>query len=180
MSVTPDDQVVILVGNPAPASRTAVVAAQVARALTSAPGDPTVLDLAALVHLVGGPDDPNARSLRESGKQARVLVVATPVYKAAYTGLLKSFLDGLGPDDLAATVVVPVVVTGSAAHGALADLQLRVVLQALGASLPVPSFVVEEKQLPDLDAHVEEWARRHAGLVTAVAGALEGEELSLR
>ena len=66
-------------------------------------------------------------------------MVATPVLKAGYPGILKLFLDRLEPTALETVIAVPVVLTASSAHGALADLQLRVVLQAVGALLPVPS-----------------------------------------
>ena len=62
-------------------------------------------------------------------RQADLLVVAAPVFKAGYPGILKLFLDRLEPTALESVVAVPVVLTASSAHGALADLQLRVVLQ---------------------------------------------------
>ena len=107
---------------------------------------------------------------------AHVLVVATPVYKASYTGVLKVFLDGLSATSLESTVVVPVVLAASRAHGALADLQLRIVLQALGALLPVPSFVLEEHHLDHLPEYVEAWRHRFGPVVAAVATALQGDE----
>ena len=103
-------------------------------------------------------------------------MVATPVYKAGYTGLLKLFLDTLEPTALESTVAVPVVLSASGAHGAVADLQLRLVLQAVGALLPVPSFVLEEHHLDDLPQYVDAWQRRFGPAVTAVANALRPEE----
>jgi FMN reductase len=44
---------------------------------------------------------------------ASVVVVATPVYKGSYTGLLKSFLDVLRSQALAGAVVVPVTVSAA-------------------------------------------------------------------
>ncbi|GMA86652.1 hypothetical protein GCM10025868_19020 [Angustibacter aerolatus] len=57
-----------------------------------------------------------------------MLVVATPTYKGAYTGLLKSFLDHVGADALAGAVAVPVTTVGGPAHTLAADVHLRPLL----------------------------------------------------
>jgi FMN reductase len=56
---------------------------------------------------------------------ARVVVVATPVYKASCTGLLKAFLDGYGPDALADV-------------GPLLDAWLARWAATLGRAVPAP------------------------------------------
>lgn len=61
------------------------------------------------------------------------LVIATPVYKAAYTGVLKSFLDVLPAGALANKLVLPVASGGSPAHSLVVDYALKPVLAALGA-----------------------------------------------
>ena len=63
----------------------------------------------------------------------RLLVLATPTYKASYTGLLKLFLDVFPAGSLSSTVVMPLIVSGGPAHRHLGDLQLRPVLSELGA-----------------------------------------------
>src|SRR5690242_19324981 len=92
--------VVVLVGNPRPGSRTRTVAELVARQLAAELGglsDVVVVELAEVVGVSFGPEparggwalgDPFA----EVGG-ARLLVVATPTYKGSFTGLLKVFLD---------------------------------------------------------------------------------------
>jgi FMN reductase len=178
MSLFPDvarDEVVVLVGNPKASSRTAAVAGTVGAGLAGDTAAPRVIELCELA--TRGADDPALRDAQEAVQRAGILVVATPVYKAGYTGLLKSFLDGLEHTALESTVAVPVVLTASSAHGALADLQLRVVLQALGALLPVPSFVLEEHHLDDLPQYVDAWQRRFGTAVTAVVRALADAEV---
>ena len=113
-------------------------------------------------------------------RQADLLVVAAPVFKAGYPGILKLFLDRLEPTALESVVAVPVVLTASSAHGALADLQLRVVLQAVGALLPVPSFVLEEHHLDDLPQYVDAWRGRFGTAVSAVVRALNAEQVYAR
>ena len=65
--------------------------------------------------------------------QATVIVVATPVYKAAYSGVLKVFLDLLPQDAFAGKTVLPLATGGSASHMMALDYALRPVLQSLGA-----------------------------------------------
>src|SRR5687768_4959197 len=48
--------------------------------------------------------------------RADVVVVATPIYKAAYSGLLKVFLDLLPQDALRNKTVLPLACGGSAGH----------------------------------------------------------------
>jgi FMN reductase len=69
-----------------------------------------------------------ARVARASG-----IVVATPVYNAAYSGLLKAFLDLLPPGALEDKVILPIATAGGAAHGLALDYALKPVLSALGA-----------------------------------------------
>lgn len=49
-------------------------------------------------------------------EQADGLVVATPIYKAAYTGVLKAFLDLIPQRGLEGKVIMPVAIGSSAAH----------------------------------------------------------------
>jgi FMN reductase len=66
--------------------------------------------------------------------QADVIVVATPVYKAAYSGVLKVFLDVLPQDAFKGKTVLPLATGGSQSHMLAVDYALRPVLQSLGAA----------------------------------------------
>jgi FMN reductase len=183
MSALPDialDEVVVLVGNPRASSRTSTVARAVGAALCddASPG-PRVIEIAGLREGTGA----HATALHEAHeavRRARLLVVATPVYKASFTGVLKSFVDGLAADAFESTVAVPVVLTGSSGHGVLADLQLRTVLQAAGALLPVPSFVLEERHLDELPQHLDAWRGRFGTTVAAVVRTHLRQEVGVR
>jgi FMN reductase len=65
--------------------------------------------------------------------QARVVIVARPVYKAAYSGVLKVFLDLLPQAAFAGKTVLPLATGGSPNHMLALDYALRPVLQSLGA-----------------------------------------------
>ena len=89
------------------------------------------LDAAALLGA-----DARAASIREAVERvaaADLVVVATPIYKAAYSGLLKLFLDLLPQDALRGKTVLPLATGGSLAHLLALDYALKPVLSALGA-----------------------------------------------
>ncbi|TDO52231.1 FMN reductase [Kribbella sp. VKM Ac-2527] len=175
--------VVTVVGNPKAGSRTAAAAASVAELLASELGTPYRID--ELVDLVtfapaifqgeraADEDRVALEGAIELASSASVLVVATPVYKGSYTGLLKSFLDVLPAQALAGSVVVTVTVSAAPSHKLLADLQLRPVLAELGASVPTPPVALEERDLEDLQVVLSGWIRHNAGLVQATTIALQ-------
>jgi len=73
-------------------------------------------------------------------EQADLVVVSTPIYKAAYSGLLKVFLDLLPPDALRGKLVLAL------------DYALKPVLSALGARHVLDSVFATDAQLRRHDA----------------------------
>ncbi len=142
----PARRVVALVGNVRTPSKTHQVADAVARVLSA--GDHEVVDLALLGSRVLEPGDPDVADALDVVASADVLVVASPTYKASYTGLLKAFLDLLGPSALAGTEAVPVMLGGAPDHRLAVDVHLTPLLLELGASVPARGLFV-------LDAEVE-------------------------
>ena len=109
----------IVVGNPKAQSRTLALAEQVAAAAADAAGlkgaDRLTVDLADLgPRLFDWSSDP-VRQAVDGIRSCALVVVASPTYKASYTGLLKSFLDWFGTTDLLGVTVVPVM-TGAGAQ----------------------------------------------------------------
>jgi FMN reductase len=168
--------VVALVGNPRPESRTlsaaGTLAARVAREIGAA--DVIPIDLADLAAEILAPDHPGADAALARAASADVLVVATPVYKASYTGLLKAFLDLYGPDGLAGVVAIPLVVSGSPAHGLAGEVHLRPVLVELGATVPTRSLAVTESRLGELEQVVEDWLAREGEALRRAVGVGDG------
>ncbi len=80
-------------------------------------------------------------------RSASVIVVATPVYKASYTGLLKAFLDLLPQDGLAGKAVLPIATGGSQSHMLALDYALRPVLASMSARFILPSIYATSEQL---------------------------------
>lgn len=65
--------------------------------------------------------------------EADAVIIASPVYQASYTGVLKTFLDLIPQKGLAGKVVLPLFIGGSLAHLLSMDYALKPVLSALGA-----------------------------------------------
>jgi FMN reductase len=78
---------------------------------------------------------------------ADAIVIATPIYKAAYTGILKAFLDLLPQDGLAGKLVLPLATGGSQSHMLALDYALRPVLHALEARQVLTSVYATSQQL---------------------------------
>ena len=79
--------------------------------------------------------------------EARVVVVATPVYKAAYSGVLKVFLDLLSQNALKGKTVLPLATGGSPHHMLALDYALRPVLQSLSARHILPGVYASDSQI---------------------------------
>jgi FMN reductase len=78
---------------------------------------------------------------------ADAVVIATPVYKASFTGILKAFLDLLPQDGLAGKLVLPLATGGSQSHMLALDYALRPVLHALDARHVLTSIYATSQQL---------------------------------
>lgn len=78
---------------------------------------------------------------------ADAVFVATPVYKASYTGVLKAFLDLLPQKGLERKIVLPLAVGGTLSHLLAIDYALKPVLSALGAQNILQGVYVLDKQV---------------------------------
>jgi FMN reductase len=83
--------------------------------------------------------------------QANGVIIATPVYKAAYTGVLKAYLDLLPQNGLAGKIVLPIVTGGTIAHLLAIDYALKPVLSALGARHILAGLFVLDTQIKHYD-----------------------------
>jgi FMN reductase len=95
-------------------------------------------------------------------ERARGVVISSPVYKAAYTGILKAFLDLLPQFGLGGKIVLPLMTGGTTAHVLALDYALRPVLLTLGALHVVTGLFLLDKSIVarpgggvDLDAELQ-------------------------
>ncbi|MBC9824169.1 NADPH-dependent FMN reductase [Terrabacter sp. MAHUQ-38] len=137
-------------GSPSVVSRSAKLLDHVSRSLVRSGHDVTHLnlrDLPAEALLHARFDDPAIIEAARQLELADGVVVATPVYKAAYTGLLKAWLDLLPQYALTDKTVLPLATGGSVAHALALDYGLRPVLSSMGARHIVQGFLVVDRYL---------------------------------
>jgi FMN reductase len=107
-----------------------------------------VRELPAAALLRADCDDPALREALATVLDADAVVVGTPVYKASFSGVLKTFLDLLPQDGLAGKLVLPLATGGSQSHMLALDYALRPVLASLGPRHILPSIYATSDQLP--------------------------------
>lgn len=138
----------VVVGNPKPRSRTYHAAVTVARELAGR--DPDFrLDLADFGPALLDWSDPAVAAAVEQVKGARLLVVASPTFKATYTGLLKVFLDRFAAGSLAGVVAIPLQLGGSWRHALAPEVFLKPVLAEIGASTPTRALYLLDSDAGD-------------------------------
>jgi FMN reductase len=108
-----------------------------------------VRDLPAEVLLGADPSHPVIVDVAQQIQAADGLIVATPVYKAAYSGILKALLDLLPQYALAGKTVLPLATGGTVAHVLAIDYALRPVLTTMGAAHVVPGYFLHDKLITD-------------------------------
>jgi FMN reductase len=163
--------IVGVVGNPRPESRThALCRTLTAQLAAAAPegAETREVDLAALGHRVLDPSDPEASTAVETVLAASALVLASPTYKATYSGLLKAFLDRIGTGALAGTPAVPILLGGAPDHRLAVDVHFTPLLLELGARTPVRGLFVLEQDTDHFDSHARHWVAEHGSALLAL------------
>jgi len=178
-------RIAVVTGNPKPASRThgaalavagalsAALAGPVTRVTPAAPGAHLVVDLSEHAPSLFDSSAAELSRLTAEVAAADIAIFASPTYKAAYTGMLKAFLDRYGSNGLAGTIAVPVMTGGWAGHSLAVEVHLRPVLVELGATIPARGLYITEPEFGELDAAVARWA---VTAVPLIRGALAVHE----
>jgi FMN reductase len=154
---------ITLVGNPKIGSRTLHVAEEVTKQLADWLGPQgakvtnTTVDIAELGAGLFDWENKAVNDVLQRISECDLLTVASPIYKAAYTGLLKMLLDRIPMEGLAGRVAIPVMVAAAPIHVLAVETHLRPVLIELGACCPTRGLVVLESKLPELPAVVGKW-----------------------
>ncbi|CUR60797.1 NADPH-dependent FMN reductase [metagenome] len=157
-------RVSVVVGNPKPRSRTLQAAILVAERLSGRPD--VTIDLAELGAGLLDPADATTSAAIRSVQESQLVVVASPTYKAAYTGLLKLFLDRFPSNGLAGVVAVPLMLGAGPRHALAPEHTLRPVLVELGATTPTRGLYLLDSDFDDADV-LEQWAGTAAHQVVA-------------
>lgn len=143
-------QLLMISGSPSAVSRSSFLALELGRRLADsghAVRTLAVRDLPAQDVLHARSDSPAVLDVIQQVAAADAVVIATPIYKAAYSGLLKALLDLLPRTALLDKVVLPLATGGSAAHFLAVDYALKPVLAALGARHVLSTVYATDAQL---------------------------------
>jgi FMN reductase len=172
--------ILVISGSPSPTSPTGILLNHLTTALHGhSVHTLTVRDLPTVSLLSGDLLDPSIRHAMELVERASGIVVASPVYRAAYSGLVQSFLNLLEKSALTGKVVLPVANGGSQGHLVAIEYALRPLLVARGATDVVPGHFVLDGEIRETlsgkaTAELEAAIRRftsalteHPGLATA-------------
>jgi FMN reductase len=159
--------VAVVVGNPKPRSRTYQAAHIVAERLAGRQPDLSI-DLTDLGAALLDWSDPVISDLVTAVQASELVVVASPTYKATYTGLLKLFLDRFGGGSMAGVTAVPVMLGGHWRHALAPELLLKPVLVELGATCPTAGLFLLETEYDGGDT-LDNWLERARPQVAATA-----------
>src|SRR5215831_7280072 len=109
------------------------------------------IDLAALPAdgLLGRARSPQVDAALAVIACADLVIVATPIYRATYSGLLKVFFDLLPTGGLAGKVALPIAAGGSPSHQLAIDHGLRPLLASLGAVVVATGVYASPEQFLD-------------------------------
>ncbi|MFC9675127.1 NADPH-dependent FMN reductase [Streptomyces sp. NPDC056949] len=137
-------------GSPSATSRTARLLRHLDARLEAQGHDVIALDVRTLpAEALLGADFAHPAIVEATEFLARAdgVVVATPVYKAAYSGLLKALLDLLPQYGLDGKTVLPLATGGTTAHVLALDYALRPVLNSMGADHIVQGWFTLDKDI---------------------------------
>jgi len=142
--------VLLIAGSPSERSRSAALLDSVSYRLAARGAQVERLlirDLSPQALLLADTSHLSVRNAIDQVARARAVVIATPVYKAAYSGVLKVFLDLLAQNALQGKTVLPLATGGSPHHMLALDYALRPVLQSLSARHILPGVYVTDAQV---------------------------------
>lgn len=173
--------IILINASPVPRSRSGALlgaARQKLTALGHSPRQLCVADLPSASLLALSVQEGAIRLAARSVDQADALVIAAPVFKAAFSGLLKVFLDVLEPAALQGKKVLLLATGVAAGQEQVVAHSMEPVLQSLGAEQVVPGVYAPDHQvtlLPEGSSYVV-----HQALQQRLNTALDGLVASLK
>lgn len=166
---------VAISGSPRAPSKSKTLAEHVLRALETEGCATRMIDVAALPAeaLLARTGAPEIDAAIAAVGDARIVVAATPTYRALYTGALKCFFDLMPQAHLAGKACVPVQTGGSPAHFLAIEYGLRPLFTSL-EGVPMDGIYATDAQFADGEpvAALVERARHVARVAMALAEAL--------
>ncbi len=142
--------ILAIAGSPSHPSRTYSIVEYVGNLLKQEGFDLDIIsvrDLPAEDLIYGRYDSPALEQPKALLAKADGVIISTPIYKAAYTGVLKTFLDLLPQKSLSGKVVLPIATGGSIAHLLAIEYALKPILGELGARHILATVYAIDKQI---------------------------------
>ena len=113
--------------------------------------------------VLGNFESPALQKLKLLIEQAGAVIIATPVYKASYPGVLKALLDLLPQNAFSGKVILPIAIGGTIAHLLSIEYAMKPLFSALGAEHILKGVYIvstqmrfTEKSEIKLDADIEQ------------------------
>jgi FMN reductase len=142
------NEIVFVEGSPSPTSRSSQVARAIGAHLKEAGFSTRIFslhDFEPADVLFGHAETPGAQSFLASVRDARAIVLSTPVYKATYAGGLKAIVDLLPPDSLTGRAALGIATTRSEAHGLEVARAYRSLFAFFSANVVGPLVVLDSE-----------------------------------
>ncbi|WP_035424650.1 NADPH-dependent FMN reductase [Bacillus sp. UNC438CL73TsuS30] len=92
----------------------------------------------------------NGEEILDANKKvedSNIIVILTPVYKASFSGVLKTYMDLLPQNSLEDKTILPIAVGGTFGHLLMIDYALKPVLTTLGATHILKGVYVLDNQV---------------------------------
>ncbi len=124
-----------------------------------------MVDLADVATELFEQESPRVDDLLSAVAASQIVIVASPTFKATYTGLLKAFFDRYATNALHSAVAVGVMTGAAPIHALAVEVHLRPLLVELGAATPTRGLYVTEQQFDDLEEAIAPWADAAAPLI---------------
>ncbi|MBW4636563.1 MAG: NADPH-dependent FMN reductase [Iphinoe sp. HA4291-MV1] len=143
-------QILAIAGSPTHPSRTYGILEYISKLLQPEGFQIDILsirDFPAEDLIFGRYDSPSLEQPKALLEKANSVIIATPVYKASYTGAIKAFLDLLPQKALLGKVVLPIAIGGTIAHLLAINYALKPVLSELGARHFINEVYALDKQI---------------------------------
>jgi FMN reductase len=151
MALRTNVKAVAISGSPSAASKSRLLLSHAVGRLTQEGIPAIMIDLAELPanDLLGRTRTAQTTAALSAVDTAQVLLVATPVYRASYSGLLKVFFDLLSPNALTDKVAVVMATAGGPGHQLVLDHALRPLLQSVGALVVTTGVYATDSQFAE-------------------------------
>jgi len=143
--------VVLLAGSPVESSRSSQLLAALGEKLRDAAVSTelfSVRDFDARALLLGDVEAPSLRELRAAVRAARGIVLATPVYKATYSGALKLVVDQIEPDALVGKFALAIATARLPEHFASLEQGVGSLYAFFRIARALESLRLSDEQLP--------------------------------